>query len=115
MSRASSLSACRPARIVAIGVVVSLAGLAVSGCTPSPQPAAEPAPAAAPAPTVASAGIRRPRFQIAAAQRFDAAAVPAYRGSHPEVYAYIDAHLSEHLEHLRRWVRQPSVSAENRG
>ena len=41
--------------------------------------------------------------------------MPAYAGRHERAYAYIDAHLPEHLENLRRWVRQPSVSAQGRG
>ncbi|HET8624688.1 MAG TPA: M20/M25/M40 family metallo-hydrolase [Gemmatimonadales bacterium] len=48
-------------------------------------------------------------------ERFDPKSVPAYSGSHPEVYAYIDANLPAHLRQLQRWVRQPSVSAQNIG
>ena len=46
---------------------------------------------------------------------FDAGAIVPYVGRHDEVYRHIDAHLKEHLAHLQRWVRQPSVSAQNRG
>ena len=46
---------------------------------------------------------------------FDPTAVPAYRGQHDEVYAYIDKHLDQHVEALQRWVRQPSISAQNVG
>jgi acetylornithine deacetylase/succinyl-diaminopimelate desuccinylase-like protein len=88
---------------------VALATIVLPGCTPSPQESrGAVAPAAAPE-------IRRPRFEITTQQRFDASAVPAYRGNHDPVYAHIDAHLAEHVEQLRRWVRQPSVSAQNRG
>lgn len=38
-----------------------------------------------------------------------------YAGTHAETYAYIDAHLAEHTANLIRWVRQPSVSAQNHG
>lgn len=31
------------------------------------------------------------------------------------IHQYIDAHLDEHIEHIRRWVRQPSVSWDNHG
>ena len=31
------------------------------------------------------------------------------------IFSHIDAHLDEHVEHLRRWVRQPSVSWDNQG
>ena len=58
---------------------------------------------------------QRPDVPFTTQERFDAAAVPAYAGSHPEIYAFIDAHRDEHLENLRRWLRQPSISAENKG
>ncbi len=46
---------------------------------------------------------------------FDAARIPAYAGKHDAVYAHIDANASAHVEQLRRWVRQQSVSAQGRG
>ena len=58
---------------------------------------------------------RAPRFEFQTGEAYSAAAVPKYAGTHPEAYAYIDANLPAHLENLRRWVRQPSVSAQNRG
>lgn len=65
---------------------------------------------------IASPGAaQQPEARFTTEERFDAAAVPAYAGSHPEIYSYIDAHQKEHLENLRRWVRQPSISAENKG
>jgi acetylornithine deacetylase/succinyl-diaminopimelate desuccinylase-like protein len=57
----------------------------------------------------------RPRPQITTPETFDPGQVPRYAGTHPEPYAYIDANLAAHVEHLRRWVRQPSVSAQNVG
>jgi acetylornithine deacetylase/succinyl-diaminopimelate desuccinylase-like protein len=45
----------------------------------------------------------------------EASEIPAYGGEHRAVYAHIDAHLDEHLEELRRWLRQPSISAQDRG
>lgn len=65
------------------------------------------------APAVTTAG--RPQFEFTTAESFNAAAVPAYAGSHPEVYAHIDANIGAHLQNLQRWVRQPSISAEGRG
>jgi acetylornithine deacetylase/succinyl-diaminopimelate desuccinylase-like protein len=56
-----------------------------------------------------------PPVRITTDEAFRAADVPAYAGRHEKAYAYIDAHLSDHLEQLRRWVRQPSVSAQGRG
>ena len=63
----------------------------------------------------APAQTRRPSFPPTTAERFDAASIPAYRGTHARAYAYIDANLPQHLENLRRWVRQPSISAQNQG
>lgn len=62
----------------------------------------------------AAAGAR-PRVQITTPETFDARNVPAYTGAHEAAYAYIDANLRAHIEHLRRWVRQPSISAQNNG
>jgi acetylornithine deacetylase/succinyl-diaminopimelate desuccinylase-like protein len=58
---------------------------------------------------------KRPDFTITTTARYDASAVPRYGASHPEVYAHIDANLPAHLANLQRWVRQPSISAQNRG
>jgi acetylornithine deacetylase/succinyl-diaminopimelate desuccinylase-like protein len=66
------------------------------------------APADVPAPS-------RPRPRLTAAEAFDARQVAAYTGAHPEAYVYIDANLTAHLENLRRWVRQRSVSAQDDG
>ena len=46
---------------------------------------------------------------------FDAGSVAPYAGRHEDVYKHIDANLAEHIAHLQRWVRQPSVSAQKRG
>jgi acetylornithine deacetylase/succinyl-diaminopimelate desuccinylase-like protein len=59
--------------------------------------------------------VQRPRFSITDTGRFDPATVPAYSGDHAAAYAWIDRHQREHLENLRRWVRQPSISAQNQG
>jgi acetylornithine deacetylase/succinyl-diaminopimelate desuccinylase-like protein len=66
------------------------------------------------APLVSAAEGRPPAIRFTTDQAFDAAAIPAYPGDHRAVYAYIDAHQAEHLENLRRWVQQPSVSAQGR-
>ncbi len=75
---------------------------------PSPQPATTPQP-------VTATPMGPPLPRIATTDRFDVASVPRYVGTHPEIYAYIDRNQSAHLAQLRRWVRQPSISAENRG
>jgi hypothetical protein len=55
------------------------------------------------------------RLRPTTAEKFAPKSIAAYTGSHPEVYAYIEQHKDAHLEQLRRWVRQPSVSAQNVG
>jgi acetylornithine deacetylase/succinyl-diaminopimelate desuccinylase-like protein len=58
---------------------------------------------------------QRPDIRFTTDDAFDVAAVPAYTGQHTRIYAHIDANRDAHLENLRRWLRQPSVSAENHG
>lgn len=58
---------------------------------------------------------RAPSFRLGEGDRFDASTVPPYEGAHPAVYRYIDANLDRHIEEIRRWLRQPSVSAQNLG
>lgn len=55
------------------------------------------------------------RFTFATEDAFDAASIPAYGGDHGAIYAHIDAHLDDHVAQLQRWIRQPSVSAQNIG
>jgi len=64
---------------------------------------------------LAAQAVRAPDIRFTTDEKFDAAAIPAYAERHDEVYAHIDANIAAHLEQLRRWVRQPSVSAQNRG
>lgn len=47
--------------------------------------------------------------------RFDAGAIPAYAEQHDAVYRHIEAHLDGHIAQLQRWLRQPSISAQNVG
>jgi acetylornithine deacetylase/succinyl-diaminopimelate desuccinylase-like protein len=58
---------------------------------------------------------QRPQIRFITTDAFDAAAIAAYSGSHDEVYAHIDANIGAHLANLQQWLRQPSISAENRG
>jgi acetylornithine deacetylase/succinyl-diaminopimelate desuccinylase-like protein len=58
---------------------------------------------------------QRAAVRLTTAEAFDAKSVPAYRGSHPDIYAFIEGHQAEHLANLQRWMRQPSVSAQNLG
>ena len=60
-------------------------------------------------------GQVRPEPKLTITDAFDAAAVPSYRGTHQKIYAHIDANQAQHLANLQRWVRQPSISAQNKG
>jgi acetylornithine deacetylase/succinyl-diaminopimelate desuccinylase-like protein len=57
----------------------------------------------------------QPRFTLSTDQAFDPSTVAAYPGDHAEIYAYVDAHRDQHVGHLQRWLRQPSISAQNVG
>ena len=58
---------------------------------------------------------QRPEIRFTTTDAFDARAIPAYAGTHDKVYAHIDANQPAHLASLQRWLRQPSISAENNG
>ncbi|MGH7696278.1 MAG: M20/M25/M40 family metallo-hydrolase, partial [Gemmatimonadaceae bacterium] len=71
-------------------------------------------PACAPTDDQAAA-VKRPSYTLTVSDTFRAASIPAYQGAHAETYAYIDANKAKHLENMKRWVRQRSVSAQNDG
>ena len=58
---------------------------------------------------------QRPQVRLTTKEKFDASTIAPYRGDHAAVYKHIDANLEAHIENLRRWLRQPSVSAQNLG
>lgn len=57
----------------------------------------------------------RPHFSLATDEAYDIAAIGSYAGDHRRVYDYIDAHQPQHLASIQRWLRQPSISAQNDG
>ena len=65
--------------------------------------------------TDGSAPVTRPDFSYEETAAFSPEEVPVYEGEHTAVYKYIDDNLDDHIEALRRWVRQPSVSAQDIG
>lgn len=65
--------------------------------------------------TQAETKIQRPKIEFTTNDAFSATEIPAYKRQHEDVYAYIKKHKAEHLENLRRWVQQPSISAQNTG
>ncbi len=81
-----------------------MAALAVtlSACTP-------------PATTGEDAPVSRPVHQLATTAAYDVAAIAPYGGDHAGVYEYIDANLDDHVAALQRWLRQPSISAQDVG
>ncbi len=77
-----------------------------SACEPGGEAVPSPGPGAMP-PSA--------RFTFTTEDVFDAGAVPAYAGEHADIYAHIDANLDGHVAQIQRWIRQPSVSAQNVG
>ncbi len=88
--------------------------LTLAACEPS-----QPLPALT-EPTVAvedakKAPVSRPKFSIETEDIYDPSTVAPYAGNHTDVYQYIDDNLEDHIAALKRWTRQPSVSAQNYG
>ena len=59
--------------------------------------------------------IVRPKFRLDAKGTFSAESIDSYPDSHESVYQYIDENLDDHIAEIQRWIRQPSVSAQNDG
>jgi acetylornithine deacetylase/succinyl-diaminopimelate desuccinylase-like protein len=57
----------------------------------------------------------RPTFELTTDEAYDFDAIASYTGSHDAVYAYIDGNIDAHLQALQRWLRQPSISAQDVG
>jgi acetylornithine deacetylase/succinyl-diaminopimelate desuccinylase-like protein len=56
-----------------------------------------------------------PSFPFRTEAAYDASTIAPYRGVHTAIYRHIDANLDAHLAHIQRWLRQPSISAQNVG
>ncbi|MCI0432891.1 MAG: M20/M25/M40 family metallo-hydrolase [Gemmatimonadetes bacterium] len=54
-------------------------------------------------------------FAFETEDAFDAATIAPYEGDHAAIYAHIDQNVDAHIAHIQRWLRQPSVSAQNIG
>jgi len=78
--------------------------LLLAACQPSASP---PAPDAG--------AIVRPSFSLATDEAYDFSKIPPYIENHQAVYDYIDTHVDAHLAAIQRWLRQPSISAQNIG
>ncbi len=70
---------------------------------------------AGPRASLKHASETRPRVELRTKAVFDQTDIPGYAGDHPSIYAHIDVHIDSHLENLRRWVRQKSISPQNQG
>lgn len=66
------------------------------------------------APSLADAATPPP-MRITTTEAFDASTVAPFEGDYPRIYAHIRANRDQHLENIRRWLRQPSISAEDNG
>jgi acetylornithine deacetylase/succinyl-diaminopimelate desuccinylase-like protein len=78
--------------------------LALTACQQSAPPAQESADE-----------VVRPSFSLSTDEAYDFGNIPKYLDNHQAVYDYIDGHADEHLAALQRWLRQPSISAQNIG
>ncbi len=88
-----------------------LAALCAAACQPAAPPSGDVSPTAA----ATTAGIERPVPRLDVDERFSGAELGRYEDAHPDAYDYIDEHLDAHVAHLQRWIRQPSISAQNVG
>jgi acetylornithine deacetylase/succinyl-diaminopimelate desuccinylase-like protein len=57
----------------------------------------------------------RPTFELSTDAAYDFSVVEPYAGDHRDVYDYIEAHERDHVAAIQRWLRQPSISAQNDG
>jgi acetylornithine deacetylase/succinyl-diaminopimelate desuccinylase-like protein len=57
----------------------------------------------------------RPNFELSTTAAYDFDKIAVYGGDHAAVYDYIDANTGAHLRAIQRWLRQPSISAQNVG
>jgi len=64
---------------------------------------------------VLTEAIVRPKFRLDADGAFSADSIDSYPDSHDSVYQHIDENLDDHIAEIQRWIRQPSVSAQNDG
>jgi hypothetical protein len=59
--------------------------------------------------------LRRPRFRLTTDETFDPRTIQPFAGRYEPIYAYIDQRKDVHVAGLQRWLRQPSISAQNVG
>jgi len=57
----------------------------------------------------------RPDFELTTTEAYDFSSILDYDGEHAAIYDHIDANIDPHLQAIQRWLRQPSISAQNVG
>src|SRR6266498_1825323 len=85
--------------------VLCIAAIAVGCSTPNAAPAPKTAPAAAPKLGIRADGGTEIKPDLAKIDNEDL----------KKVFAYIDAHIDEHVQNLQKWIRQPSISNSGEG
>ncbi|MEX2126075.1 MAG: M20/M25/M40 family metallo-hydrolase [Woeseia sp.] len=97
-------------------LLMVVAGLLVcSGCQPENSRDATADSEQSPAKPGSDVEVKRPGFRLDVGHSFSAASIAPYPGDHASVYQHIDANLDEHIGNIQRWIRQPSISAEDDG
>jgi len=56
-----------------------------------------------------------PSYSLTSEKIYKADQIETYNGEHKAIYSHIDENLEAHFGNLQRWVRQPSISAQNVG
>jgi len=78
--------------------------LSITACEPAASPAGH-----------QDVAIARPVFVPSTSEAYEFERIQPYLESHDAVYAHIDANLDTHLASIQRWLRQPSISAQDVG
>ncbi|WOJ94534.1 M20/M25/M40 family metallo-hydrolase [Congregibacter variabilis] len=59
--------------------------------------------------------VGRPQYSIDMSYPYDYSSIPVYSQAHEAIYKHIDDNLPAHVSNLQRWLRQPSISAQDVG
>ena len=86
----------------AIRIALFAPSLLLLGCQPEVVTSAADAPS-------------RPDFELTTTEAYDFSSIADYDGDHAAIYDHIDANIDPHLQAIQRWLRQPSISAQNVG
>jgi len=78
--------------------------LLLAACQPPASPPAQ-----------VSDAVARPSFELSTDEAYDLGKIEAYIENHQAVYDYIDENSDKHLAAMQRWLRQPSISAQDVG